>query len=414
MLTYLIVIVACLLLEGFFSGSEMAIISTSRAVLHYLAKKDSKKAILALEILKSPEKIFTTTLIGTNICIVINTFTMNALIRRELGDQYTLLVIIVAVPVILIFGEIIPKTLYRMNANRIILHIIYPMRFMMWILHPLVYLAFNLTRLVSKIMGVDQAEKHPFVTREELKQMVQKDNGEMVPEEEGRLITRMFDFRNTRAREVMVPLVDVVAAEHQSSLQDVVKMMRGKGFSRLPVYGERIDNIIGVVHNMDLFSAKIEDPLGRYMRKVNYFPEATRIGKLLKICQKLRREMVVIVDEYGAASGIVTVEDILEEVVGEIADEFDLPQALYIERISRNIYIADGKARLDDLGEILERHIEKGNFDTVGGLLMDLAQKIPVVGESYDYQGIRFRVMIATQRKVKRVKIEVLPGEKCG
>jgi len=138
MLTYLIVIVACLLLEGFFSGSEMAIISTSRAVLHYLAKKDSKKAILALEILKSPGKIFTTTLIGTNICIVINTFTMNALIRRELGDQYTLLVIIVAVPVILIFGEIIPKTLYRMNANRIILHIIYPMRFMMWILHPLV------------------------------------------------------------------------------------------------------------------------------------------------------------------------------------------------------------------------------------------------------------------------------------
>jgi len=411
MTTYLIIIVTCLLIEGFFSGSEMGMISSSRALLHYLASKESKRARLVLEIMKTPDKMFSTILIGTNLCTIINTFTMNALVRHRIGEEYSYLTILFITPLILIFGEMLPKTFFRMNANRMVLYVIYPLRLMMWIFHPVIWGAFMVTRLVTRLAGGEADQQHPFVTREELKQLLKKDKGEMVPKEEGRLITRMIDFRTTRAREVMVPLVDVAAVECRAPIEEVIKTMGEKGFSRLPIYQDRVDNIICIVHNMDLFSASMKDPLTRYMRKVNYFPEATRIAKLLNICQKLRREMVVIVDEFGAASGIITVEDILEEVVGEITDEFDRPQAAHIAKISKNIYIADGKARLDDLGETLEKHIDRGNFDTVSGLLMDLAQKVPQVGEIYEYQGIRFRVMVATPRKVKRVKIDIMPEE---
>ena len=405
----LLVILLCIACEGFFSGTETALVSVDRSRIKALAEKGSKKAVLISAALEKPEKFFSTTLLGTNIFVVLGNAIATFMVIKHFGESYAYLTILIMTPLILIFGEIGPKTVYRFHAEKIAAGIIYPFKIISAIFYPLVIILSWLTKLFVKLSGMDSAKLNPLTTREDLENYLDMWNiNSSLKTAEKKMIERIFDFSETVADDIMIPLINLRAVEANDSIDKAASLAIKTGYSRIPVYSNEAYNITGIVHAFDLLTAREKKQgIRDLMRPARYVPSSIPIDELLRQLRTEGNSIAVVVNEYGGTIGIVTIEDILEEVVGEIYDEYDKEERLFV-KIGEGKYIVNARMEIDDLNDRLNLELPKDDYETVAGFLLKSLERIPKIGECFEFGNTTFIIKKADKRSIKEVAINII------
>jgi CBS domain containing-hemolysin-like protein len=396
----------CLLLEGFFSGSEIGVVSANQIRLRHRAAKGSRGAKLALEMLKKPEWLLSTTLVGTNIAVVTNTTVVTATMIQLLGEQGGWLAVGLVAPLIWIFGEIIPKSVFQERADDITPYAIFGLRFASYVFFPLLVIFSFITRFFTKLSKTQH--QNPFTLREEILTMLQMpgEKGDIQSEEKD-MIRRLFNFSEITAREIMVPLIDVVAIEKGADCGQAAKLAGESAHIRLPVYDERIDRLTGVLNTLDIFGADPEESIQRYVRPVRYVPMTKNISELMMELLKERHLVTIVVDEFGGAVGFITVEDIMEEVVEDIEDEYDrnAPSFQKVFRVSPKELVVNARIEIHNLEKELGIQLPKGKYATLAGFLLEKAGDIPPSGAVIRVKGIVFTIERSTPQAIQEVRV---------
>ena len=402
-----IIIVLCLLMEGLFSGSEIGVVSADQIKLRHLAAKGSKGAKLALKMLEKPEWLLSVTLVGTNISVVTNTTMVTALMFQLFGESGSWMAVAIAAPLIWIFGEIVPKSVFQQKADVITPYVIFALIFFSWLFYPILFVFSILTRLLTKLTGGDQ--KNPFTLREEIVTMLQMPEaarGDIQPVEQN-MIRRMFNFTETTVKDVMTPLIDVVAVEKNISCQQAKQISSEYSHIRLPVYDERVDRIIGVLHTLELLGIDPQSPITSFIRPAIYVPMNKSIQNLMSELRTDGSVIAIVVDEFGGAEGIVTLEDIMEEVVEDLEDEYDESEEnnQLIRRLGKNDYLVNARIEVDELNEKLQISLPVGRYVTLAGLILDRTHRVPEKGMVIKQDGISLVVHQSTAQAIHEIRI---------
>ena len=403
---YVWLIALAIMVTAFFSAAEMAFIGANRLRLRHLAETGNRTAARYLEAFKQPERLLSTSMMGVTIAHITASSVATWALLPVAGNMTALAVTLGLTPLMLIFGEVMPKAVAREWATAVILRLFRLIELASKVLSPLTWAANALVSGALALAGRQRTSTRQFVSREELKLLLQMEPAEAdVTTSEAEMIDKIFDLGETAVREVMVPLVDVAALPDGATPDEAVRLIGERGFSRIPVFTDRAFNIVGVVTAMDLLRRGAEAAdLRSLMRPATYVPETKRIDDLLRDLQKARLQLAVVVDEYGGAVGIVTVEDIIEEVVGEIQDEHDRTPDT-VERLPDGSYRVAGRAGIDELNEALDWELPKGDFETVAGLVLATLHRLPLVGEVLRVDPYTLTVLEADGRRVLTVRI---------
>jgi putative hemolysin len=408
-MTLLWVAGVCLVATMFFSAAEMAFIAANRVRIRHLAEEGHPTAAEYLESFRNPERTLATAMMGVTIAHIVASSAATVGLLPLLGGLAPLVVTGALTPIMLIFGEIIPKAIAREWATPLVLKLYRLLTWSAVLLAPFVVLAHTVVSWLLRAFGAGRPDTRHFVSREELKALLSMNPGEAdVTTQEAELIDKIFDLGDTTVREVMVPLVEAVTLPETASPAEAIALIRERGFSRLPVYRQRETDLVGVVNAMDLLRRGAEArTLAELMRPPYYVPETTRIDDLLRELQRTRTHLAIVVDEYGGSTGIVTLEDILEQIVGEIHDERDrTPTA--VERLPDGSYWVAGRINIDELNEALDWSLPKRDFETVAGLTLATLGRIPRRGEQFQIPGYAITVLDADSRRINAVKIAPL------
>jgi CBS domain containing-hemolysin-like protein len=389
----------------------MAFIAANRLKLRHLAESGHRVAAAYLEAFRKPERILSTAKMGGPIAHVIAASAATFALLPVLGGGAPLIVTAVLTPLMLIFVEIIPKAITREWATPLILWLYRPLTWASVVLMPFVVFSNLIVGALLRLVGAREPDSRHFVSREELKALLVLEPGEAdVTTQEAELIGKIFDLGDTTVREVMVPLVEVAMLPEDASPEEAIRIIYQRGFSRIPIYRERESNVVGVVAAMDLLSRGAEAArLAELARQPYYVPESKRIDDLLREMQRHRIHLAVVVDEYGGSTGIVTLEDIVEEIVGEIQDEHDRTPAS-VERLPDGSYLVVARTNIDELNEALDWNLPKQDYETVAGLVLATLGRIPRTGEEFQIPGYTITVMEADARRVAAVKIAPTPA----
>jgi CBS domain containing-hemolysin-like protein len=403
---YVWIIGLALLVTAIFSAAEMSFIAANRVRLRHMAEGGNRTAVRYLDAFRSPERLLSTAMMGVTIAHITASSVATWALLPVAGGAAAILVTVALTPIMLVLGEVIPKAVARERATGLILWLFPVIETLGRLLTPLTWGANALVGRALSLFGRERTTTRQFVSREELKLLLQMEPEEAdVTVSEAEMIDKIFDLGETAVREVMVPLVDVAALPETASSGDAVRLIQERGFSRIPVFTDRVFNIVGVITAMDLLRRGGEAPDVRaLMRPATYVPETKRIDDLLRELQKNRVQLAVVVDEYGGAVGIVTVEDIVEEIVGEIRDEHDRTPDT-VERLADGSYRVAGRASLEEVNEALEWDLPKGDFETVAGLVLATLHRIPLVGEVFRVRRFTITVLEADKRRVLAVGI---------
>jgi len=396
----------CLVTTMFFSTAEMAFIAANRLKLRHLAQEGHRVAAQYLEAFRRPERVLSAAMVGVTVSHIVAASAATRSLLGVLGPYAPLVVTAILTPVMLVFGEIIPKAFAREWATSLIVKLYRPLRTAAVVLAPLVVVAHAVVGLVMRLGGSREAETRAFVSREELKALLQMEPGEAdVTTQEAEMIDKIFDLGDTSVREVMVPLVDLVMLPDSASPDEAIATLQGRSFSRLPVYRERQTDVVGVVTAMDLLRSGAEGrTLADLMRAPYFVPESKQIDDLLRELQRARLHMAMVVDEYGGATGAITLEDILEQIVGKIEDEHDRPPAS-VQRLPDGSYWVAARTHVDELNEMLDWNLPTGDYETMAGLVLAALHRIPRTGEEFPISGYAITVLEADSRRVIAVKI---------
>jgi len=403
-----IIMICCLIAEGFFSGSEIACVSADRMKLRNDAANGSKGARLALKMLQKPEWLLSTTLVGTNIAVVTNTTMATALMIELFGPNAGWLAVVLVAPLIWVFGEIVPKSVFQQHADSITPWAIFILKFCSHLFYPILFIFSFLARVLSQLLGGGNDEKNPFTLREEIASMIdmQANEGDIQPMEQ-EMIKRMFNFEETRAHEVMMPLIDVIMVEQGASCQEARAIAIQHNHARIPVYHKRVDHVVGLLDTLELLGIDDNEPIKAYIKQIPYAPVGKSIHDLLLDMRKKHEQVTVIVDEFGGAEGIVTIEDIIEEVVEEIEDEYDAhqPKTQLIRQAADGSLIANTRIDISELEEETGVEFPRGRYASLAGFLLEKVGDIPVVGTSINYKELTITVISGTAQSVREVSI---------
>jgi putative hemolysin len=403
--------VACLLVTMFFSAAEMAFIAANRLRLRHLAEEGSRTAARYLEDFRRPERVLSTAMMGVTIAHIVASSATTYALLPVLGGWAPWVVTAALTPVMLVFGEIIPKAVAREWATSLILRVYRPIRWASALLVPFVWATNNIVSGLLRFFGGPSADSRQFVSREELKALLAMEPDEAdVTTVEAEMIDKIFDLGDTTVREVMVPLVEVAMLPESATPADAIALIAQRGFSRIPIYAQRETDIVGVVTAMDLLKRGAEvATLAELRRAVAYVPETKRIDDLLREMQRSHTHMAVVVDEYGGSTGAVTLEDILEQIVGEIQDEHDRAPAS-VDRLPDGSYWVAARTNIEELNEGLDWSLPKQDYETVAGLVLATLHRIPRMGEEFQVGGYTITVLDADARHVKAVKLTPPPS----
>ncbi|HSR12746.1 MAG TPA: hemolysin family protein, partial [Thermodesulfobacteriota bacterium] len=381
--TLAIIIGIFLFCEAFLSGSEIAMVAADRKKLIRISRSGTASEKLTFNILQEPSWFLSTTLVGSNLAQVTNAVLVTSILIGHFGARGDFYSFLLLTPLVLILGEVFPKTLFQQKADRWVVRIVPVIYVASLVLYPLVWFMSRSTRAISRFLNQEGAAR-PMVTREELQLLLREQGkGSDINPLERELIRRFFRFSTTKVRRAMIPLVDVVAVEENVTIGDAIASVRQENYSRYPVYRDRVDNIVGILYSLDLLHARGEEGTIRpFVRPISYFPETKPVDELLIELQKSRETMAAVVDEYGGTVGIVTVEDILEEVVGEIEDEYDEGR-LYYRKVAPGKFWVNARMQVDPLNEILNLGLPRGDYETVGGFVLEQLGRVPLTGEVF-------------------------------
>lgn len=404
----IVLLIILLILSGFFSASETALMSLSKIRIRHMVDEGIKGAKLLEKLLEDPNKLLGGILIGNNIVNIGASSLASTLAYRIFGDSGVAVATGIMTILVLIFGEITPKSLAKQNAEKISLLVAPIINFVVIIFKPFVWLFSNVSGLIIKLFGGDLSKTEPFITEEELKTMVDVSEEEGVLEvEEKEMIFNVFEFGDLQVKDIMVQRVNVVAVNVTSTYEEVLKVIKDEQFSRIPVYNESIDDIVGVLNVKDLIlleSDKENFDVTKYMREPFRTFEFKKITELFSEMKTTRNHIAVVLDEYGGTVGIVTIEDLIEEIVGEIEDEYD-ERDKDIEVIKENEFVVDGSTRLSDLSDMIGFEIESEDFDSIGGYVIGYLGRMPKVGEEIKTNKFRVIVEEIDRNRIKKVRI---------
>ena len=405
--TVVVVGLICVTFEAFFSGSEIAMVSADRTRLRQRAQAGDRGARLAEAFLDKPQVLLATTLMGTNLATVAFSVTVALALLGHAGAESEFLAILLVTPFTLILGEAVPKTLFQQYADALVPKIVYPLRVAMIVLRPWVWLMSGVATAMSRVFGTEQGRA--FITREELSFLIESEPtpDSEITRDEREMIQNVFDFSETAVGDVMVPLSEVMALPEETRIRESAVEILDKQHSRIPVYRSRLDDIVGVLHVFDLLRAgkhALEQTAGALARAATYVPESKPTVDLLVELQAAGAQMAVVVDEYGGAVGIVTMEDILEEIVGEIEDEHDTPAPIRQERAG--VWRVKGRTAVARINEELRLDLpESDEYESIAGLILDHVKRIPAAGEGLTVGGALIEIVSASDRAVDEVRV---------
>ncbi len=399
----------CLLMEGLFTGSEMVLVSADRHKLTERARRGDRGAATALDLLSRPDRTLATTLTGTDLFVVLNTVIAASYFLPRLDVRAQWATVAVITPLVILFGEIVPKSLARARADALAGAAARFVKLASLALYPLVAVVSFLGRALSRPFG-GVPPLHEAVTREELRLILRMSRaGSDVEAHERAMVRRAFTFGETTVTDIFRPLAQVAALPEGASCRDAALLASRSGYTRYPAFRERVDHVVGFLHVLDVVGQPPDAPIAPLLRKALFVPEPMPIDELMGTFREAGTSFAVVVDEYGGVTGIVTAEDVVEEVVGEIEDEYDRRMEYY-RKIGSDEYLVPGRMEVGRFEEELRVRLPEGDYSTVGGMLTALAGRIPAAGERFDLPGASFTVEKASERVVIEVRVRLAPG----
>lgn len=404
----ILTIFICILFSAFFSSSETAFTTLNRVRLKSLANNGNDRAKSALKLADSYDTLLSTVLIGNNIVNIAGASVATIFFTRIYGDKGITISTVFMTIIVLIFGEISPKSLAKESPESFAMAVTPVLRFLVFIFTPLNFIFFQWKKLLGHIF---KKKDESAVTQDELMTFVDEaQSGGGIDERNGELIRSAIEFNDLDANDILTPRVNVVAIDIRAPIEEITKAFLNGNYSRLPVYEETIDNIVGMIHEKDYFGAlcRGEKSIGALIKKVSYVGTGMKISDLLRLLQQSKTHIAVVVDEFGGTQGIVTMEDILEELVGDIWDEHD-DVIDYFKKISDTSYEVDCSAGMDDMFEFFDLEEPEDEYDsvTVSGWVMEQLGKIPSAGDSFEFQNMKVTVVKAAARHAILIRIEL-------
>ena len=408
-------IIILLALSAFFSSAETAYTTINRIRLRTLIEEGNTAAKRVERIIHNPGKMLSAILIGNNIVnlsasSLMTIFSTNVFGSRSVGAATGVLTLLV-----LIFGEISPKTMASVHAERIALLYSVPVSALIWLLTPVIFIVNFLSRGLMLLLRIDPDKKNGNFTTNELRTIMEVSHEEGVLENEEKvMINNVFDFGDTQAKDIMSPRADMVFANIDDSYDDLLEIFKKEMFTRLPVYENTTDNVIGIINMKDLLlheGPKEDFHIRNILREAHFTYEYKKISELMLEMKDYSVNFTIVLDEYGSTAGLITFEDLLEEIVGEIRDEYDSAEEELIQQVGPNEYIIEGSMKLDDINDALELSLDSEDYDSIGGLIIELLDHLPQVGESVTTaDGIRLVVDSLDKNRIEKVHM-YLPRE---
>lgn len=407
--------VVLLLLQGFFSGSEIALVHADRLRLHHLAVHGHHGAALVLKMFRKPEILLGTTLVGTNISVVMLTTLGTILMIRFFGEYGDLYAFLIFSPLFLIFGEVVPKSVYQQKADFLSPRIVFPLQFFSWIFYPVVFLFSWVVRLLANLAGVSIAARDLFTNREQIRTVIEMaEQGADIDVFDRDRILKVTNFASTTVGQVMIPINEMTLLSSDKSTQEAIHLARQQAHFRLPVYENEHNQIIGVVNLSiwELMDPKLrEKSLSNLIKPAFYVTAHQLLDELLTELQHRHDHMAVVVDEFGSAIGMITIERLLEEVIGEVinvgyASETYLPRSKHhIEKCNEDEFLMDGRVPITEASALLKVELPSVKAHTIGGMVIANLRHIPKVGECIIQAGYQFSVHEVSERQIKKIRV---------
>lgn len=413
----IIVIVILLMLSAFFSSSETALTTVSQIKLRSLADEGNRRAKKVLKITGNPSKLLSAILVGNNIVNISASALTTTFCTSVFGNKYIGIATGALTFLVLVFGEITPKTLATEYSLQLSMVVAYPISWLMTILTPVIFLLNIVTSGIFHLFHVDPSARKSSITEAELRTIVNVSHEEGVIEpEEKFMISNVVDFGDAVSKDIMIPRADVVAADVNSTYEELVDIFKSETYTRIPVYEDSKENIIGILNIKDLFFYReLLDiryfDLRSILRKPLFVSEYQKTSQIFAEMKTSADSMAIVLDEYGQASGIITMEDLVEEIVGDIRDEYDDNENDLIRDLGNHTYDIDASIKLDDLNDKLHTNFKSEDYDSLAGFIIELLDNIPTAGEEANCDGAHFKVTEVHRNRIERVTLTLLPKE---
>jgi len=380
----------------------------SKIRLKYLVKEKVKNADKLEKLYEDSNKLIGAILIGNNIVNVATSSIATIITTSRFSNAGLGISVGLTTLVILIFGEITPKNLALKNSESISLFVAPIILFLVRIFTPILFILNNISNLLSALLGQRNDDKKPTITQDELKTIVDVSNQEGVLEtDETEMIQNIFEFKDLTVDDIMIQRMDIVAISADMSYDEIIDVFKNRQLSRLPIYEDTIDDIIGVLYAKDLFfteQSKEDFDIKTVMREPVFVNEFVKISDFFKKMQQVKTHIAIVLDEYGGVAGIVTMEDLVESIVGDIYDEYD-QQDEEVRKLKENIYVINGNSKLTEIQELLQVELVSKDYESLGGYLMDKMGKIPTQGDIYEDENFKFVISSMDKNRINKVKV---------
>jgi putative hemolysin len=408
----LLALLGLLALSGFFSGSETALLSLDKLRVRFLQNQAHPKADKLAGLLENPDRLLSGILVGNNLVNIAASVIATGLFVSWFGERGEWLTVLVLTPVLLIFSEICPKTYAAQYPEKMSFMVLTPIRFVVWLLAPVIRIVSSISRLLTSFLRKKEAESLS-VSEDEIRAMIElgEESGSVAAEQR-QMLHGIFDLSETRVRDIMIPRTEVVGINIDAGFDEVLQIARQTRHSRFPVYRENLDTIVGVIHSKDILDYICRTDkfsLKELSRDPYYVPESKRIGILLQSFRKKREHLAIVVDEYGGVEGIVTLEDVVEEIVGEIHDEYDIEE-LDFRELGEGHYLIDASMPLREVNRRFGLSLPEEHVTTLAGHVLQIMGKIPVEGDRCEEANLVFRVRRMEDRRIEEIEMMVLPS----
>lgn len=410
----LLAIFIMLCLSAFFSSAETALTTVNKMRVRTLAEAGNRQAIMLAKVTENPGKMLSTILVGNNIVNLSASAIMTTLAMQTFGSKAVGAATGILTLIILVFGEITPKTVSTLNAEKIALAYANVIYWLVILMTPVIFLINQLSMGVLFLLRIDPKKKQDSITEDELRTIVKVSHEEGVIEmEEKKMINNVFDFGDSLAKDIMIPRIDMVMVDADITYEDLLEVFREERFTRIPVYEKSTDNVIGIINMKDLllFDQNGDFLVRDFLRQPLYTYEFKKTAELMMEMRKTFNNIVIVLDEYGATAGLITLEDMLEEIVGEIRDEYDEDEEDEVREVAPGEYIVEGAMKLDDLNDMLDLNLESEDYDSIGGLIIGQLEHLPEQGEEVLYENLRLIVDQVDKNRIDKVHFYILSAE---
>lgn len=410
----LLIIIFCLIFLAILSSSEAAFIAVNRIRLRNLIKKGDIRARIVQNIRERHDRLFSAVILSGNLFTVLATSIGTALALKLFGAEYGVVIATVIMTLLtVVFGELAPKTFAVTHSEGVSLALAKPMEIYIRLISPLVWVFNKSSNLIIRLFGGKERPISQLLTEEEMKTMISMGEEEgTLQEEEKKMLHKVFEFGDKRVSEVMVPRTEIVAIPEDAEVSQVLELVSKEGYSRYPVIKDTVDNITGILYVKDILRRMAEEeitpmtPITKFIREAYYIPESKMATVLLDEMQKNKFQIAIVVDEHGGTAGLITLEDIIEEIVGGLQDEFESIEAeKEVEIVDEKTFVVSGSTGLDEINDLIGADLKCEEFHTIGGFLFGLFGRLPKVGEQLRYHNLGFLILEMDGKKIEKVRI---------